>query len=69
MEDVKKAHKAMSTAEEMLFQMEKALDQEEEFLHQRADQLRRQSVELFKVKCVEKTINGNLSFHGQSLWR
>ncbi|TRY67131.1 hypothetical protein TCAL_03727 [Tigriopus californicus] len=57
MEDVKKAHKAMSTAEDMLLQMEKALDQEEEFLHQRADQLRRQSVELFKV--VKQPSSGN----------
>lgn len=53
-EDLKKAQRAMSAAEDMITQIGESLDMEEEALNWRANQLRRQSAEAFKIMADQK---------------
>lgn len=62
-EDMRKAEKAMNAVTEMVCSMEDDMIKEEQILALRADELRRQSVDIFKVRIARFTIVSKITVH------
>ena len=63
-EDMKKAEKAMTAVTDMVCSMGDNMVKEEQFLAVRADELRRQSIDIFKVRItLFEKCNGNILFY------